>query len=171
MVRIAGTFIDKLRLLPHPEGGYYRETYRASEVLPAAALPPRYGGARAVSTAIYFLLADDQRSALHRLRSDEAWHFYAGSALLLSVIHPDGRLERITLGPDFDEGEAFQAMVPAGTWFGAEVSVADSYALAGCTVAPGFDFLDFETADRATLLQLYPAHRTVIERLTQRAPR
>jgi predicted cupin superfamily sugar epimerase len=167
MARIAGTLIEKLRLLPHPEGGYYRETYRSADILPAAGLPTRYGAARAASTAIYFLLADDQRSTLHRLRSDEVWHFYAGSALLLSVIHPDGRLERITLGPDFDQGEAFQAVVPAGAWFGAEVSVAESYALVGCTVAPGFDFLDFETADRAALLTLYPGHRAVIQRLTR----
>jgi predicted cupin superfamily sugar epimerase len=169
MVRIAGTLIDRLRLLPHPEGGYYRETYRSAEALPAPGLPPRYGGPRAVSTAIYYLLADDQRSMLHRLRSDEVWHFYAGSALLLSLIHPDGRLERITLGPDFDQGEAFQAVVPAGVWVGAEVSVAQSYALVGCTVAPGFEFHDFEPGDRATLLGLYPAHRAVIERLTRAA--
>lgn len=143
-------WIETLGLAPHPEGGYFRETYRS-----------------AFSTAIYFLLPGDQVSALHRIKSDELWHFHAGSRLTLFVIHPEGRLERVALGPRADNGEALQAVVPAGCWFGAVVNDLASYALAGCTVALPFEFDDFELGDPARLLAEYPQHRAVIERLTR----
>jgi hypothetical protein len=163
----AADWIRLLDLTPHPEGGYYRETYRSPETAAAAHLPPRFAGPRAISTAIYFLLPGDQVSALHRIRSDEIWHFYAGSALTLFVIHPDGRLERARLGPDATAGERFQALVPVGCWYGATVEDPVSYALVGGTVAPGFDFADFELGERAALLREFPQHRAVIERLTR----
>lgn len=160
-------WIARLSLEPHPEGGFYRETYRAKETIEAAHLPARFGGRRVHSTAIYFLLPGDHISALHRIKSDEVWHFYAGSVLTLTLIHPDGRLEEQGLGPRPDRGESFQAIVSAGCWYGASVDDPDSYALVGGTVAPGFDFADFDLAHRATLLAQFPQHRETIVRLTR----
>jgi len=163
----AAYWIDKLGLAPHPEGGFYRETYRSREAVDAHHLPARFGGPRAHSTAIYFLLPGDQVSMLHRIKSDEVWHFYAGGALTLTMMHPDGRLEERRLGPDPERGETFQAVVPAGCWYGAAVGDRGGYALVGGTVAPGFDFADFELGDRATLLATFPRHRETILRLTR----
>lgn len=162
--------IASLRLERHPEGGWYRETYRATESVPSSALPARFGGERAFGTAIYYLLTGGDFSALHRIKSDELWHFYAGSGLTIHQISPAGEYRRIKLGADHANGETFQAMVAAGSWFGAEVSVAGGYALVGCTVAPGFDFRDFEIADRNYLLKTYPAHGKIICRLTAGDP-
>jgi predicted cupin superfamily sugar epimerase len=167
MARTAAEWIAFMRLAPHPEGGFYRETYRAREVIAGDHLPTRFGGARACSTAIYFLLPGDQISALHRIKSDEVWHFYGGSALTLTLIHSDGRLEAHRLGPDAERGESFQVLVPAGCWYGASVDDPDSYALVGGTVAPGFDFADFELADRQALLATFPQHREAILDLTR----
>jgi hypothetical protein len=163
----APDWIAALRLLAHPEGGFYRETYRSAETIDAPHLPPRFGGRRAHATAIYFLLPGDQISALHRIKSDEIWHFYAGSAVTLTLIHPDGKLEERRLGQHLSPEESFQAIVPAGCWYGAAVDDRRSWALLGGTVAPGFDFADFELADRATLLAAFPQHSEVIVRLTR----
>jgi uncharacterized protein len=161
-------WIEHLNLQPHPEGGYYRETYRAQLTLPQSALPD-HGGDRTACTAIYFLLAGAQFSAFHRIRSDEMWHFYAGSGLIVHVITPVGEYQQRYLGSHTEHGEQFQAVVPAGCWFGSSLrdSADDRYALAGCTVAPGFDFADFEMATRSELLAQYPQHRALIERLTR----
>ena len=149
-MKTAQDWIESLRLTKHPEGGYYRETYRSQATV----------GERAVSTAIYFLLPAGEVSALHRIKSDELWHFYAGNPLAIHVIATDGRYSAIVLSADNP-----QAVVPAGNWFGATVET--GYALVGCTVAPGFDFRDFEMAERTALLAAYPHHRQVIERLTK----
>lgn len=162
----AQEWIERLSLAPHPEGGYYRQTYRAPLTLPQAALPA-YGGDRAASTAIYFLLAGDQFSAFHRLRSDEVWHFYTGSGLVVHVIEPDGTYNELLLGSDAAYGEQFQAVVPADCWFGSSLRHPNTFALVGCTVAPGFDFADFEMADRDELAAHYPQHRAIIGRLTR----
>ena len=162
----AQQWIDRLNLQPHPEGGWYRQTYRAPLMLTHSALPG-HGGDRAASTAIYFLLAGDQFSAFHRLRSDEVWHFYAGSGLVVHVIEPGGRYSELLLGSDAASGEEFQAVVPAGCWFGSSLRHPDTYALVGCTVAPGFDFADFEMAKRDMLAAQYPQHRKIIKRLTR----
>jgi predicted cupin superfamily sugar epimerase len=162
----ANDWITHLNLQAHPEGGYYQETYRADDQLTVEGLPERYPGPRSASTGIYFLLKGDQVSHLHRIRSDEMWHFYAGTALTVHLINPAGDYHQLKLGPDFDAGQSFQGVVPAGCWFGASVDAPDGYALVGCTVAPGFDFEDFELADRRTLLNQYPAHQEIIERLT-----
>jgi uncharacterized protein len=162
----AQRWIDHLNLEPHPEGGWYRQTYRAPLTLPHSALPG-YAGDRAASTAIYFLLAGDQFSAFHRLRSDEVWHFYAGSGLIVHIIKPDGEYQQLLLGRNSADGEDFQAVVPAGCWFGSSLRQPDTFALVGCTVAPGFDFADFEIAKRNELTARYPQHRGIIERLTR----
>jgi hypothetical protein len=162
----ARALIERLHLQPHPEGGWFRETYRAAEGIAAAALPPRFGGDRSVSTAIYFLLEAGQCSHLHRIRSDEVWHFYAGDPLIVVEIDPAGRLKTTRLGGDLAAGEVYQHVVPAGVWFGAAPAENGRFALVGCTVAPGFDFADFELAERAALLAEYPGHREWILRLT-----
>jgi ribosomal protein L11 methyltransferase len=160
-------WIEHLGLVRHPEGGYYRETYRAAEQIPQRALPARFTGDRPFSTAIYFLLAGSDYSAFHRVRADEGWHFHAGGSLTLHVIAPDGRLSELHLGPNVEEGEAFQAVVRAGCWFAATLAPGSTYALVGCTVAPGFDFEDFELAGRDELAHAHPQHRAIIERLTR----
>jgi len=162
-------WIDRLGLVPHPEGGYYRQTYRAELTVEKAALPPAFGGSRAVATAIYFLLEGTDFSAFHRLRSDEMWHFYAGGTLAVHVIGDDGQHSEILLGSNAEAGEVFQAVVKAGCWFGSRVRPPRSFALVGCTVAPGFDFADFELGKRHDLVRQYPQHREVIERLTREA--
>ena len=155
-------WIDELRLQPHPEGGWFRETYRAAEAVPAGALPPRFAGPRVFSTSIYFLLPAGAFSAFHRIRSDEVWHFHDGDALELHLLHPDGHHEVRPVGPG-----AFQAVAPAGCWFGARVAAGGRYALVGCTVAPGFDFADFELARRGDLLSQFPARADIIRTLTR----
>ncbi|SEI89395.1 hypothetical protein SAMN05216327_104439 [Dyadobacter sp. SG02] len=163
----ASYWIEKYHLLPHPEGGYYVETYRASESIPQNALPVRFGGDRAFSTGIYFLLESHNFSAFHRIQADEMWHFYAGDALEVFVLdEKTGALNIIRLGNNPDNGETFQAVVPAGAWFGSRPASGSTYALVGCTVAPGFDFSDFEMAQRESLSQLYPQHSELIAELT-----
>jgi predicted cupin superfamily sugar epimerase len=161
------TWIDRLALEAHPEGGYYRETYRSDETIPASALPARFDGPRDAAALIYFLLPGDSFSALHRIRQDEGWHFYAGAPVTLHQIAPDGTYTTDTLGRAVDEGHQLHTVVPAGTWFGATVNDDDRYALVGCTTAPAFDFADFDLADRAALADEYPQHRALIEQLTR----
>ena len=158
---------DKLRLIPHPEGGHYRQTYRADLTLEKAGLPPEFEGSRPSSTAIYFLLDGTDFSAFHRLRSDEMWHFYQGGALVVHVIDADGQHSEILLGSNAEAGETFQTVVKAGCWFGSRVRDPGAFALVGCTVSPGFDFADFELGQREQLVRLYPRHRELIERLTR----
>jgi predicted cupin superfamily sugar epimerase len=156
-------WIDKLKLEPHPEGGFYRLTYTA----PTKIAPQDFAGARPASTGIYFLLAHGHFSAFHRLKSDEMWHFYAGQPLIVHIIDPNGTHSTLSLGNDPDRGEQFQAVVPAGCWFASEPSLPHSFALVGCTVAPGFDFADFELAACAELTADYPQHRALIEKFTR----
>ena len=163
----AGYWIEKLQLEPHPEGGYYRQTYRADVIISREALPQGFGGARAAATAIYFLIEGKNFSAFHRLCSDELWHFYAGSPLLVHVIDPSGKYSMQSLGNEPDLGQHFQAVVPAGCWFASHVADWQSWALVGCTVAPGFDFADFEIGKRSDLCEQYPQHRSLIQWLTR----
>jgi len=167
MTKDAKYWIKKLNLEPHPEGGLYRQTYKADRVLPREALPSNFTGPRSASTAIYFLLEGKSFSAFHRLRSDELWHFYAGAPLLVHLISESGEYSRILLGSDPEAGEVLQAVVKAGCWFASHVRDGKSFALVGCTVAPGFDFDDFELAKREGLARLYPQHRQLIEQLTR----
>jgi predicted cupin superfamily sugar epimerase len=165
-MKLASYWIEKYNMLSHPEGGFFAETYRSAEVISQAALPPRFRGDRSFSTGIYFLLENHHFSTLHRIQADEMWHFYAGGTLDVYVIYPDGRLEIIQLGDNPDAGEVFQAVVPAGTWFGSKPKAQSAYSLVGCTVAPGFDFADFELGERSQLLALFPQHQDVIHLLT-----
>lgn len=164
--RTAAQWARSLGLARHPEGGWYAETYRAPLTLPAEALPPAFHGPRAACTSILFLLERGDVSALHRLAADELWHFHAGDPLTVHVFAPDGAYAPLYLGPDPDRGQRLQAVAPAGTWFGAEST--GEYSLVGCTVAPGFDFADFELGRRAELVSTYPQHRELVERLTRR---
>jgi predicted cupin superfamily sugar epimerase len=161
----AAYWIDRLHLNRHPEGGWFRETYRAAETIPADSLPARFERPRSFSTAIHYLLEQGDFSALHRLKADEIWHFYYGDPLTVHVITPEGERYEILLGPDAEQGGRFQAVVPAGCWFGAETSA--GYSLVGCTLAPGFDFGDFEMGDRDGLTILFPKHATLIARMTR----
>jgi uncharacterized protein len=165
-MRTGRDWIRELGLEPHPEGGFYREIYRSGDRVLRAGLPPRYAGDRSLSTSIYFLLLSGQVSRLHRLRSDEIWHFYEGSPVTVHAIGPDGAYEPVALGRDPAAGQVMQSVVWAGWWFGAEVAGPDSYALVGCTIAPGFEFEDFELGRRDILLAEFPAHRAIIEKLT-----
>lgn len=160
-------WIDHLTLEPHPEGGFFRETYRSRLVIRQSALPVTFGGPRNASTAIYFLLAGADFSALHCLAADEVWHFYDGSPLLMHSIDPHGNHSMVKLGQNAEAGEQFQCVVPGGHWFGSCLEEPDRYALVGCTVAPGFHFADFRIAARADLLAQYPQHRDVIHKLTR----
>src|ERR1700733_2594277 len=166
-MRDAAYWISRLNLTKHPEGGYYRSTYASELTIAKSALPLGFTGPRLASTAIYFLVDGTNFSAFHRLRSDEVWHFYAGSALVIHVIDQDGRASEILLGSDPEYGESFQGIVKAGCWFGARVKDSQSFALVGCTMAPGFDFEDFELAARAQLTGMFPQHRALIEKLTR----
>jgi predicted cupin superfamily sugar epimerase len=163
----AKQWIDKLGLRPHPEGGYFRETYRAGHVLSPACLPATFGGERAMSTAIYYLLEASDLSALHRVRQDEVLHYYDGAALIIHVIDPAGNYSTSRLGRNLAQGEVPQVMVPGGHLFGFKVSEGGAYTLLGATVAPGFDFADFEMPGRAELVRQFPAHRGLIESLTR----
>jgi len=155
--------IKHYKLLPHPEGGYYKETYRSAENIPTSALPERFSGVRSYGTAIYFLLLKDLFSAFHRIQSDECWHFYEGDSLHVHVLHQNGNYELICLGRNSTLGEVYQAIVPAGAWFASEST--GEYSFVGCTVTPGFDFADFELANAADLKADYPDHKLLIERL------
>ena len=162
----AAWWVRALGLTRHPEGGFYRETYRADELVPRAGLPERYDGPRCLCTSILFFLPRGEVSALHRLRSDELWYYHAGAALELHVIAGDGSSQSPVLGSDPVRGEQFQAVVSRGSWFGARVREPGAWALVGCAVAPGFEFGDFELADRQSLVTRYPEHRQLIEGLT-----
>jgi predicted cupin superfamily sugar epimerase len=158
------SWIEKLSLEPHPEGGYYREVYRSDEQIPLAGLPGRFSGPRAFATSIYFLLPRGEVSRLHRLKSDELWYFFSGADIRVHMISEEGEYDSFVLGTG--KGGVLQSVVPWGRWFGASVEGAGEYSLAGCAVAPGFAFEDFEMGDRETLLQRYPRHREIIIRLT-----
>lgn len=160
-------WIEHLGLVRHPEGGYYRETYRSQESLARECLPDRFRGGRAFSTAIYFLLPGNEISVFHRLKQDEVWHFYEGSTLTIHAISPAGEYSTIALGRDVERGEALQTTVNAGCVFGATVDDPESYALVACTAAPGFDFDDLEIPSREELLARYPEHRGIIEKLAR----
>ena len=157
--------ITALDLTPHPEGGYYRETYKSDLCFNAMDENASFPGRRSTGAAIYFLLEGRDISRMHRIKADELWHFYEGAPLTVHVIHPDGTLEEIRLGSDIARGETFQALVKAGCWFGASLA-GDGHALVGCTTHPGFEFEDFEMAEQDDLLSKWPEHEAVIRKLT-----
>lgn len=161
----AQELIQQYQLYPHPEGGWYRETYRSHEAISQNALPERFTGSRAFSTAIYFLLEQGHFSTFHKIKSDECWHFYAGDPLYIYVIQQNGTLDIIQLGNDIYKGQLFQYVIPANCWFASRPASQSSFCFSGCTVAPGFDFADFEMADAKALTTLYPQHKAIIKEL------
>ena len=160
-------YIEHLQLASHPEGGFYKETYRSEGTIAAACLPEEMVGDRSFSTAIYFLLREGDFSAFHKIKSDECWHFYEGGTLLIHVLHQNGDYNCTRLGRNIHEGEVFQFVVPAGAWFASEPAPNSFFSLVGCTVAPGFDFADFAMAKKENLLQQFPQHELLINRLYQ----
>ncbi len=158
---------DKLEMQAHPEGGYYKETYRSAEIVPQSALGSSFDGDRNCCTGIYFLLTSETFSAFHRIKQDEMWHFYQGSPLMLHIISPEGEYSCVKIGSDVLDGQHPQYTVPAGYWFGATVKEESAFSLVGCTVSPGFDFRDFELAERSRLTSLFPKHGSIIAALTR----
>jgi uncharacterized protein len=158
-------WINRLGLMRHPEGGFFKEVYRSGEVISKKGLPERYTSFRPFATSIYFLLESHEFSAFHRLKSDEVWHFYQGSPLTLFIIHPLGELTLRKLGSDPGKQENLQCTVTRGCWFAASVNDPGSYTLLGCSVSPGFDFEDFELGHREDLIRKFPKHQKLIESL------
>jgi uncharacterized protein len=157
--------IAYLKLQPHPkEGGFFRETYRADESIND--LPARYGTPRSFCTAIYYLLTPDTFSAMHRVASDEIFHFYLGDPVRMLQLHPDGQGRTLVLGSNILQGQQPQVLVRQGTWQGSTLEPGGSFALFGCTVSPGFDYADYETGYREPLLQKHPQFAALIQRLT-----
>lgn len=163
----AQDYVEKLKLIPHPEGGFYSVVYKSKDQIKP--LHPRYGQeTRSAGTAIYYLLEKDDFSAWHKVRSDELWHYYDGSVVNIYVIARDRSLKIYKLGnPAMHADAVFQVIVEAECWFCAEVADKDSFALVGCTVSPGFEFADFELADRQKLLAQYPEYAEVISKFTR----
>ncbi|MCF8379438.1 MAG: cupin domain-containing protein [Bacteroidales bacterium] len=166
MPKTAIYWIKQLDLQPHPEGGHFKEVYRSGEFVQKKGLPARYSSFRAFSTSIYFLLRGSEYSAFHRLKSDETWHFYEGTTLLIFIILPDGKMATIGLGRNPDKKEVLQFTIPKGAWFAARTELKNSYSLLGCTVAPGFDFDDFEMGKKENLMRKFPQHKNLIAALS-----
>jgi len=158
-------FISKLGLIPHPEGGFYKETYRSEGKINFVADGLSEQNIRNYSTCIYYLLTEDTFSAFHRIRQDEIWHFYSGNSIYLYTISPEGELNEILIGSNIENDEVPQYVVPAGFWFAANVK--KGFALAGCTVSPGFDFCDFELANRDELVYRFPHCKEIVLSLTR----
>lgn len=162
----ADELIAHLNLQPHPkEGGYFRETYRSRHHLDTSNLPGDYGSARSLSTAIYYLLKPGTFSALHRLKSDEVFHFYLGDPVRMLQLDADGKGRTLVLGPNVMKGHEVQTLVPAGVWQGSMLEPGGKFALLGCTVAPGFDYADYEEGTRALAGQ-YAEFASLIYALT-----
>ncbi len=159
-----------LGLKPHPvEGGWFVRTYEAAEKIESAGFcDGRYAGARWTGTAIYYLLEPDTFSEIHRLRSDELFHFYMGDAVEMLRLYPDGRGERVVIGTDLTAGERPQVVVPRGVWQGSRLAAGGSWALLGCSVSPGFEFEDYEEGVRAELMDGWPEWTEMIRGLTRR---
>lgn len=166
MNKAAKLVVDTLQLQAHPEGGWFKETYRSTGKIAQKELPKEYGGSRNYSTGIYFLLTSDSFSAFHKIHQDEMWHFYDGAYISIHMIFPDGTYLCQKVGRNLGQGELPQFTVPGGVYFAASVNEENAYSLCGCTVAPGFDFQDFVMPSRKALTELFPQHKEIIEQLT-----
>lgn len=162
-MKTAADYIATLDLIRHPEGGWYRETWRSNLEVTV----PWSADKRSAGTSIYFLLESPGFSSFHRIKSDELWHFYEGTAIEIIWIDPNSNIQSCVIGRNHAAGEKLLCVVPAGCWFAARAKFPESYALVGCTVSPGFDFTDFELADRRALIQQYPEHEALIHSLTR----
>lgn len=172
----ANYWIDKLQLSEHPEGGYYKETYKADitfeiqgQTRKKQQVNPFKNKPRSISSTIYYLLKGKQVSFFHRLNyAEEMWHFYTGSSMIIYLIQETTRkLLELKLGNNSENGEMFQVLVKRGSWFGAMINDTSFYSLVGCTVCPAFMFEDFELANRKTLISTYPEHKAIIKKLTR----
>lgn len=159
MHKEAAMLVRKLVLEKHPEGGYFKQTYRSDTIVNIEG----YDGQRNISTAIYYMLVGEQFSAFHRIRSDEIWHYYAGGPIILYAIDNESKLSRTKIG----KSGMPQAVIKAGTWFAAALESRKSYCLLGCTVSPGFDYRDWERGKRDELASMYPKHKKLIDRYTK----
>lgn len=157
-------YVKLLNLKPHPEGGYYSESYRCARHFEGSG---EFPAGRKWATAIYFLIEQGNFSAFHRIKSDETWHFYAGDPLEVIEINEFGHIKTTLVGSNIDNGMQFQYTVPAGLWFASRVYGKGNFSLVGCTVAPGFDYADFELAERDALIASFPQHRELISSLTR----
>ncbi len=157
----ANQIIKHLNLQKHPEGGFYKETYRDNRTV-------RFdkGEKRSSSTAIYYMLTDDDKSHFHRVKSDELWFFHQGESLEIFIIDENGDLKVEVLGNSLDKGECLQVVVKRNLWFAAKIKKSKGFSLVSCTVSPGFEFKDFELAKRHDLLLEYPKLQREIEELT-----
>lgn len=160
--------IKQLELNPHPEGEYYKEIYRSAEKISKEFFPSRYNGARSFSTSIYYMLAGEQISVFHKLESDEIWNFYSGSPLYIHLLDEKNGYKKVKLGNKFLNGELPQYIIPRGTFFAAEVEDKNSYSLIGCTVAPGFEFEDFEFGNANQLIKQFSEQKELILRLSKK---
>jgi hypothetical protein len=164
----ADTLKSLLHLVPLSiEGGYYAETYRSSEMISPECLPDRYSSSRRVCTAIYYLLGPNTFSELHRVASDEIFHFYLGDPVEMLQLWPDGSAKHVLIGTAIESGMAPQVVVPHGVWQGARLVAGGSFALLGCTVSPGFEYADYESGSRSVLCEAYPEHRDMIRALSR----
>lgn len=168
----AEAIIAKFGLQPLPgEGGLFVRIYQSAQMIPRSALGPEYDGDRYAATAIYYMLRPGEASKFHRLHSDEIWHSYQGDPVDLFIISSSGQLSQFVLGSDIEAGQVPCAVIEAGNWFGGRISAEASrqshgYALMGCTVAPGFEYQDFELARADVLVHEFPQYRELIESLT-----
>lgn len=160
--------IKSLNLLPHPEGGYYKETYRSVGNITPDSLDKRYTEKRSYSTCIYFLLTSNNFSAFHKIKQDEIWHFHEGSPIQLHTISEEGIHQEYYIGNNFVAGQEPQLVVKGNHWFAASVTEKKSFALVSCTVSPGFDFNDFVLASKDELANKFPQHKKLIENYTQK---
>lgn len=164
MKQSARKLISELGLLAHPEGGYFKEVYRSNEKLKKEILPKRYSGNRCFATSIYFLLAGEDKSHFHKIKSDEIWHFYYGSTIIIHELTRKGKYQKTLIGSNILKGEKPQYVIEKGNWFAAEVKNKNSFSLIGCTVAPGFDFEDFELAKPQQLIKKFPKQKLLIKK-------
>ena len=161
------TIIEQFKLEPHPEGGFFKETYRSNGKIPSNALDPDIEGERNYCTGIYFLISSSDFSAFHKINQDEMWHFYEGSPVKIHMLSPNGDYSFAMVGNQYDKGQVPQFTVPAKYWFAAEVMESDSFSSVGCTVSPGFDFKDFVLPSRKILIDLFPQYEALISKFTK----
>lgn len=160
-------WIKSLELQKHPEGGYFKETYRNKNIWGKHSDNKLSGEERNLATSIYYLLDYTDVSCFHKLESDELWYFHDGSSLTLPMFMPDGSYQEAVLGKNIEGGHSMQIIIPAGTIFGAYVNQPGTFVLMGCMVTPGFDFKDFTLIQRDQLLRKFPDKRELIIKLTK----
>lgn len=163
MIKTARFWIDKLQLQKHPEGGWFKEIYRSNEVIPASVLTTGFSGSRSISTSIYYLLKGEDFSALHRIKSDEIWHFYAGTSAIEIISIEEGKIRKQFLGDNPQVNQCFQIVVSKNTWFAARLVNKDGFTLVGCTVSPGFHFDDFEMSNQELIRQFPELEKEILD--------